>query len=41
MSRGIHDETFLDEHYKEAAFSLMCQPTFCSMKWSSKMDEFK
>jgi phosphomethylpyrimidine synthase len=37
---GMHDETLPDDYYKEAAFCSMCGPKFCSMNWSSKVDEF-
>ena len=36
----MHDETLPDDYYKEAAFCSMCGPKFCSMNWSSKVDEF-
>lgn len=39
-ARAMHDETLPDEYYKEAAFCSMCGPKFCSMNWSSKVDEF-
>ncbi len=39
-ARSMHDETLPDEYYKEAAFCSMCGPKFCSMNWSSKVDEF-
>jgi phosphomethylpyrimidine synthase len=39
-ARGMHDETLPDDYYKEAAFCSMCGPKFCSMNWSSKVDEF-
>ena len=28
------------DSYKEAAFCSMCGPKFCSMNWSTKVDEF-
>ena len=37
---AMHDETLPDDYYKEAAFCSMCGPKFCSMNWSSKVDEF-
>ena len=33
-------ETLLDDYYKEAAFCSMCGPKFCSMNYSSKVDEY-
>jgi len=39
-ARSMHDETLPDDYYKEAAFCSMCGPKFCSMNWSSKVDEF-
>ena len=39
-ARAMHDETLPDDYYKEAAFCSMCGPKFCSMNWSSKVDEF-
>ena len=39
-AREMHDETLPDDYYKEAAFCSMCGPKFCSMNWSSKVDEF-
>src|SRR5262250_3331853 len=39
-ARGMHDETLPDDYYKEAAFCSMCGPKFCSMNWSSKVDEY-
>ena len=39
-ARSMHDETLPDEHYKEAAFCSMCGPKFCSMNYSSKVDEY-
>ncbi len=36
----MHDETLPDDYDKEAAFCSMCGPKFCSMNWSSKVDEF-
>src|ERR1700729_2390549 len=39
-ARRMHDETLPDDYYKEAAFCSMCGPKFCSMNWSSKVDEF-
>ena len=34
------DETLPDDFYKEAAFCSMCGPKFCSMNYSSKVDEY-
>jgi len=39
-ARSMHDETLPDEHYKGAAFCSMCGPKFCSMNYSSKVDEY-
>jgi phosphomethylpyrimidine synthase len=39
-ARSMHDETLPDDYYKEAAFCSMCGPKFCSMNWSTKVDEF-
>ncbi len=39
-ARSMHDETLPDDYYKEAAFCSMCGPKFCSMNWSSKVDQF-
>jgi phosphomethylpyrimidine synthase len=39
-ARSMHDETLPDDYYKEASFCSMCGPKFCSMNWSSKVDEF-
>src|SRR5213082_741948 len=39
-SRSMHDETLPDDYYKEASFCSMCGPKFCSMNYSSKVDEF-
>jgi len=39
-ARSMHDETLPDDYYKEAAFCSMCGPKFCSMTWSTKVDEF-
>ncbi len=39
-ARSMHDETLPDEHYNEAAFCSMCGPKFCSMNYSSKVDEY-
>src|ERR1700747_498962 len=40
-ARSMHDETLPDDYYKEAAFCSMCGPKFCSMNYSSKVDEYK
>src|SRR5438046_981165 len=39
-ARSMHDETLPDDYYKEASFCSMCGPKFCSMNYSSKVDEF-
>ncbi len=39
-ARTMHDETLPDQYYKEAAFCSMCGPKFCSMNYSSKVDEY-
>jgi len=39
-ARAMHDETLADDYYKEAAFCSMCGPKFCSMNYSSKVDEY-
>ncbi len=39
-ARAMHDETLPDDYYKEAAFCSMCGPKFCSMNYSSKIDEY-
>jgi phosphomethylpyrimidine synthase len=39
-ARSMHDETLPDDHYKGAAFCSMCGPKFCSMNYSSKVDEY-
>jgi phosphomethylpyrimidine synthase len=39
-ARSMHDETLPDDYYKDAAFCSMCGPKFCSMNYSSKVDEF-
>ena len=39
-ARSMHDETLPDDFYKEAAFCSMCGPKFCSMNYSSKVDEY-
>jgi phosphomethylpyrimidine synthase len=39
-ARSMHDETLPDDYYKEAGFCSMCGPKFCSMNYSSKVDEF-
>jgi len=35
----MHDETLPQEQYKSAAFCSMCGPKFCSMNYSSKVDD--
>jgi len=39
-ARAMHDETLPDDYYKEAAFCSMCGPKFCSMNYSTKVDEY-
>jgi len=39
-ARSMHDETLSDDYYKTAAFCSMCGPKFCSMNYSSKVDEY-
>ena len=39
-ARQCHDETPPKEAHKVAHFCSMCGPKFCSMNWSSKVDEF-
>jgi phosphomethylpyrimidine synthase len=39
-ARAMHDETLADDYYKEAKFCSMCGPKFCSMNYSSKIDEY-
>jgi len=39
-ARSMHDETLPEEGYKSAAFCSMCGPKFCSMNYSSKVDEY-
>ena len=39
-ARAMHDETLPEEGYKDAAFCSMCGPKFCSMNYSSKVDEY-
>src|ERR1700751_1641064 len=39
-ARAMHDETLPDDFYKEAKFCSMCGRKFCSMNYSSKVDEF-
>jgi len=39
-ARSMHDETLPDDFYKEAAFCSMCGPKFCSMNYSSKVDDY-
>jgi phosphomethylpyrimidine synthase len=39
-ARAMHDETLPDDYYKEAKFCSMCGPKFCSMNYSSKVDEY-
>jgi len=39
-ARSMHDETLPDESYKEAKFCSMCGPKFCSMNYSSKVDDY-
>ena len=39
-ARSMHDETLPDDFYKGAAFCSMCGPKFCSMNYSTKVDEY-
>ena len=39
-ARSMHDETLPQEQYKTAALCSMCGPKFCSMNYSSKVDEY-
>jgi phosphomethylpyrimidine synthase len=39
-ARSMHDETLPDDYYKEASFCSMCGPKFCSMNYSSKVDDY-
>src|SRR5512135_3304946 len=39
-ARAMHDETLPDDYYKGAAYCSMCGPKFCSMNYSSKVDEY-
>ena len=39
-ARAMHDETLADDYYKSAAFCSMCGPKFCSMNYSSKVDDY-
>jgi phosphomethylpyrimidine synthase len=39
-ARSMHDETLADDYYKTASFCSMCGPKFCSMNYSSKVDEY-
>jgi phosphomethylpyrimidine synthase len=39
-ARSMHDETLGDDYYKSANFCSMCGPKFCSMNYSSKIDEY-
>ncbi len=39
-ARSMHDETLADDYYKESKFCSMCGPKFCSMNYSSKVDEY-
>jgi len=39
-ARSMHDETLPEESYKHAAFCSMCGPKFCSMNYSTKVDEY-
>jgi phosphomethylpyrimidine synthase len=39
-ARSMHDETLGDDYYKGAAYCSMCGPKFCSMNYSSKVDEY-
>ena len=39
-ARAMHDETLLDEYYKDAHFCSMCGPQFCSMNITQTMDKY-
>ena len=39
-ARSMHDETLPGDGYYKAAFCSMCGPKFCSMNYSSKVDEY-
>ena len=39
-AEAMHDETLPQEGFKDAAFCSMCGPKFCSMNWSTKVDQF-
>ncbi|MGH9524667.1 MAG: phosphomethylpyrimidine synthase ThiC, partial [Terriglobales bacterium] len=39
-ARSMHDETLPGDGYYKAAFCSMCGPKFCSMNYSSKIDEY-
>jgi phosphomethylpyrimidine synthase len=39
-ARSMHDETLPGGDYYKAAFCSMCGPKFCSMNYSSKIDEY-
>ncbi|HMK29320.1 MAG TPA: phosphomethylpyrimidine synthase ThiC, partial [Terriglobales bacterium] len=39
-ARSMHDETLPGDDYYKAAFCSMCGPKFCSMNYSSKVDEY-
>jgi phosphomethylpyrimidine synthase len=39
-ARAMHDETLPDDYYKGAAYCSMCGPKFCSMNYSTKVDEY-
>jgi phosphomethylpyrimidine synthase len=39
-ARSMHDETLPDDYYKEVSFCSMCGPKFCSMNYSSKVDDY-
>jgi phosphomethylpyrimidine synthase len=39
-ARAMHDETLPGDGYYKAAFCSMCGPKFCSMNYSSKVDEY-
>ena len=36
----MHDETLPDDYYKEAPSAPCADPKFCSMNYSSKVDEY-
>ena len=39
-AQAYHDETLPEEGFKDAAFCSMCGPKFCSMNYSTKIDQY-